>query len=131
MRPSSSVPAVALGTPTPDEAAICIFLRLGPRICSGNRNAVRNHLLTHETSGGRLKIVIAVDGSTASDAALHELRPWPKESEFSIVTAVDSFFFVRAPSLLDAADLRASSTAVLTGQPFENPRHAIQLLATE
>lgn len=45
------------------------------------------------------------DGSHASDAALNEitLRPWPKGSESSLVTAVDPFFFVRAPSLLDQA----------------------------
>lgn len=93
-----------------------------------------------------MKILIAVDGSSASDAALQAVisRPWPKDSEFSLVTAVDPFFFVRAPLLLeeakkstnqeleeDAAGLRAKGWPVNTGVLLENPRHAIPKLATE
>ncbi len=93
-----------------------------------------------------MKIVIGVDGSSASDAALQEvtLRPWPKGSEFKLVTAVDPFFFVRAPQLLeetrkstkeeleeDAAGLRERGWAVDTEVLLENPRHAIAKLATD
>ncbi len=93
-----------------------------------------------------MKIVIGVDGSSASDAALQEvtLRPWPKGSEFKLVTAVDPFFFVRAPQLLeetrkstkeeleeDAAGLREKGWAVDTEVLLENPRHAIAKLATD
>lgn len=93
-----------------------------------------------------MKIVIGVDGSSASDAALQEviLRPWPKGSEFKLVTAVDPFFFVRAPQLLeetrkstkeeleeDAAGLREKGWSVDTEVLLENPRHAVAKLATD
>jgi nucleotide-binding universal stress UspA family protein len=93
-----------------------------------------------------MKIVIGVDGSSASDAALQEvtLRPWPKGSEFKLATAVDPFFFVRAPQLLeetrkstkeeleeDAAGLREKGWVVDTEVLLENPRHAIAKLATD
>ena len=56
-----------------------------------------------------MRILIGLDGSSASDAVLQEvmLRPWPKGSEFKLVTAVDPFFFVRAPQLLE--DTKKSS----------------------
>ena len=93
-----------------------------------------------------MRVLIAVDGSLASDAALQEVasRPWPKGSEFSLVTAVDPFFFVRAPLLLeeakkstkeeleeDAESLRPKGWPVNTGVLLENPRHAIPKMATE
>lgn len=93
-----------------------------------------------------MKILIAVDGSSASDAAVQEVtsRPWPKGSEFSLVTAVDPFFFVRAPLVLeeakkstkqeleeDAEGLRAKGWPVETGVLLDNPRHAISKMATE
>jgi len=93
-----------------------------------------------------MKIVIGVDGSSASDAALQEvtLRPWPKGSEFKLVTAVDPFFFVRAPQLLEetrkstkeeleehAARLREKGWSVDTEVLLENPRHAVAKLATD
>jgi nucleotide-binding universal stress UspA family protein len=93
-----------------------------------------------------MKILIGVDGSSASDATVQEktLRPWPKGSEFKLVTAVDPFFFVRAPQLLDetkkstkeeleedAAGLREKGWQVSTDVLLENPRHAIPKLATE
>jgi nucleotide-binding universal stress UspA family protein len=93
-----------------------------------------------------MRILIGVDGSSASDAVLQEvtLRPWPKGSEFRLVTAVDPFFFVRAPQLLeetkkstkeeleeDSAGLRGKGWPVSTDVLLENPRHAIAKLATE
>jgi nucleotide-binding universal stress UspA family protein len=93
-----------------------------------------------------MKILVGVDGSSASDAALQQvtLRLWPKGSEFQLVTAVDPFFFVRAPQLLDetkkstkeeleedAAGLRAKGWPVNTEVLLDNPRHAIPKLATE
>ena len=49
-----------------------------------------------------MKIIIALDGSSASDVSIQEAssRPWPRNSEFNLVTAVDPFFFVRSPMLL-------------------------------
>lgn len=99
-----------------------------------------------DLAGGGMKILIGVDGSSSSDAALQEviLRPWPKGSEFKLVTAVDPFFFVRAPQLLeetkkstneeleeDAAGLRTKGWPVSTEVLLENPRHAIPKLATD
>jgi nucleotide-binding universal stress UspA family protein len=93
-----------------------------------------------------MRILIGVDGSSASDAVLQEvtLRPWPKGSEFRLVTAVDPFFFVRAPQLLeetkkstkeeleeDSEGLRGKGWPVSTDVLLENPRHAIAKLATE
>jgi hypothetical protein len=67
-----------------------------------------------------------------------------KGSEFKLVTAVDPFFFVRAPQLLDetnkstkeeleedAAGLREKGWQVGTDVLLENPRHAIPKLDTE
>jgi nucleotide-binding universal stress UspA family protein len=93
-----------------------------------------------------MKILIGVEGSSASDATVQEktLRPWPKGIEFKLVTAVDPFFFVRAPQLLDetkkstkeeleedAAGLREKGWQVSTDVLLENPRHAIPKLDTE
>jgi nucleotide-binding universal stress UspA family protein len=103
-------------------------------------------LMGVKRAGGGMKILIGVDGSSASDATVQEvtLRLWPKGSEFKLVTAVDPFFFVRAPQLLDetkkstkeeleedAAGLREKGWPVSTDVLLENPRHAIPKLATE
>ena len=52
-----------------------------------------------------MKIMIALDGSAASDlpSRKHSSRPWPAHSEFHLITAIDPFFFVRSPMVLAEA----------------------------
>lgn len=93
-----------------------------------------------------MRVMIAVDGSNLSDVVLQEAasRPWPAGTEFSAVTAVDPFFFTRAPLLLEEAKrsslqaieeqikpLKDAGWAVETGVLLDNPRHAIPRAAIE
>jgi nucleotide-binding universal stress UspA family protein len=93
-----------------------------------------------------MKILIAVDGSTSSDAVIQEAaaRPWPKGSEFYLLTVVDPFFFTRAPLLLQEAKKSTSEALEESAKPLKNagwevtsnvvldsPRHAIARLASE
>ena len=92
-----------------------------------------------------MKILVGVDGSTSSDAALDEAarRPWPAGSEFSVVTVVDPFFFSRSPQLLEESKrstlegLREQSKRLTDcGWPvhvdiiLDNPRHALPRAAS-
>jgi nucleotide-binding universal stress UspA family protein len=93
-----------------------------------------------------MKILIAVDGSSSSDAVVQEaaFRPWPAGSEFSMVAALDPFFFTRAPVLLEEAKrstmqaleetaepLKKAGWRVSTEMALENPRRAIPRIAGE
>jgi nucleotide-binding universal stress UspA family protein len=93
-----------------------------------------------------MKILIALDGSTASEISILEAvsRPWPAGSQFGLVTAVDPFFFVRAPVLLaeakstteerleeNAKKLRSAGWETSSSLVLESPRHAISRFATE
>jgi nucleotide-binding universal stress UspA family protein len=87
-----------------------------------------------------MRILLAVDGSSSSDAVIQEAasRPWPEGSEFHIITVVDPFFFTRAPALLEEA--KKSTLQGLKEQAksladagwnvseeiiLDNPRHAL------
>jgi nucleotide-binding universal stress UspA family protein len=87
-----------------------------------------------------MKIIIALDGSAASDLSIQEAvsRPWPANSEFCILSAVDPFFFLRSPLLLaeakkatedflaqGAEKLSAVGWSVTTSVVVENPRNVI------
>ena len=87
-----------------------------------------------------MRILVAVDGSSASDAVIQEAarRPWPAGSEFEVVTVVDPFFFTRAPLLLEEAKkssmqsleeqakpLADAGWQVSTNVILDNPRHAL------
>lgn len=52
-----------------------------------------------------MRILIAVDGSKASEIVLQQAlsRPWPAGSRFCLITVIDPFFFTRAPLLLNEA----------------------------
>ncbi len=93
-----------------------------------------------------MKILIALDGSEASEVSIQEAmsRPWPEGTEFSLITAVDPYFFVRAPLLLaeakqtteenlteNAKKLSSAGWKTSTCVVMENPRHAISKSATE
>ena len=93
-----------------------------------------------------MRILIAVDGSSSSDAVIQEAtaRPWPKDTEMNLVTAVDPYFFTRAPLLLEemkqrtndtleesAQPLRAAGLAVSTTVLVSNPRHGLPKTASE
>jgi nucleotide-binding universal stress UspA family protein len=93
-----------------------------------------------------MRILIAVDGSPASDAVIQEAaaRPWPKGTEMCVVTAVDPYFFTRAPLLLEemklktnegleesARPLREAGWAVSTNAAVCNPRHGLSKIASE
>jgi len=93
-----------------------------------------------------MRLLMALDGSTGSDAVLREVaaRPWPAGSECCLLTAIDPFFFTKAPLVLteakkDAQDalnesvesLRKSGLALRTEILLENPRHGIPRAASE
>ena len=52
-----------------------------------------------------MKLLLALDGSSGSDAVLREVasRPWPTGSECCVMTAIDPFFFTKAPLILAEA----------------------------
>lgn len=93
-----------------------------------------------------MRVLIAVDGSKASDVVLQEAlaRPWPPKTTFGLVTVVDPFFFTRAPLLLDEARQAAVKFLEEAAQSFRtagwetvvevamgNPRRAISECADE
>jgi nucleotide-binding universal stress UspA family protein len=93
-----------------------------------------------------MKILLAWDGSSSSDAVIREAvaRPWPEKTEFLVVTALDPFFFTHAPLLLEEA--KKSTLEALEQQAkqlekagwntrsqavLENPRHGLPRAADE
>ena len=93
-----------------------------------------------------MRLLIAVDGSTGSDAVVREVasRPWPEGSECCVLTAIDPFFFTKAPLALAAAkqdtqktlddyaeNLKATGMRVSTEILLENPRRGIPKAASE
>jgi nucleotide-binding universal stress UspA family protein len=103
-------------------------------------------LQVRTTREDAMKILIALDGSAASEVSIQEAvcRPWPEHSQFELLTAVDPFFFVRAPLLLaearksteegleeNAKKLRNAGWETSMSVVMENPRHAISRFAAE
>jgi nucleotide-binding universal stress UspA family protein len=93
-----------------------------------------------------VKILVAYDGSSSSEAVIREAvaRPWPGGSEFALIAALDPFFFTKAPLLLDEAKrsteqaleeaakpLQQAGWPVKTQMVLENPRHAITRCAAD
>jgi nucleotide-binding universal stress UspA family protein len=93
-----------------------------------------------------MKLLIALDASSGSSAVVREVvsRPWPEGSECCVLTAIDPFFFTKAPLLLKEAKTEAQRTLdayaeelKLTGMKLnteilmENPRHGIPKAASE
>ena len=93
-----------------------------------------------------MKLLMALDGSTGSDAVVREVasRPWPAGSECCVLTAIDPFFFTKAPSLLAEAkkdtqraldecaeSLKTTGLLVRTEILLENPRRGIPKAASE
>ena len=93
-----------------------------------------------------MKILLAWDGSSSSDAVIREAaaRPWPENTDFLAVTALDPFFFTHAPLLLEEA--KKSTLEALEEQAkqlekagwntqrqvvLENPRHGLPRVADE
>ena len=93
-----------------------------------------------------MKLLMALDGSTGSDAVVREVasRPWPEGSECCLLAAIDPFFFTKAPLLLKEA--KADTQRTLDGYAenlkptgmrlsseilLENPRHGIPNAASE
>ncbi len=67
-----------------------------------------------------MRILIAVDGSSASDAVIQEtvVRPWPKGTEMCLVTTVDPYFFTRAPLLLEEMKLKTGEGLEESARPL-------------
>jgi nucleotide-binding universal stress UspA family protein len=93
-----------------------------------------------------MKLLMALDGSSRSSAVVREVasRPWPKDSECCVLTAIDPFFFTKAPLLLAEAkaeaqktldgyveDLKPTGLKLCTEILLENPRHGIPKAASE
>jgi nucleotide-binding universal stress UspA family protein len=93
-----------------------------------------------------MKLLMALDGSTGSDAVVREVasRPWPEGSECCVLTAIDPFFFTKSPLLLAEAkedtqrtldryveDLKQTGLRLSTQILVENPRRGIPKAASE
>lgn len=93
-----------------------------------------------------MKLLMALDGSGGSSAVVREVasRPWPEGSECCVMTAIDPFFFTKAPLLLKEAkedsqktldgyveDLKQTGLHLITEILLENPRHGIPEAASE
>lgn len=93
-----------------------------------------------------MKLLMALDGSSGSSAVVREVasRPWPEGSECCVMTAIDPFFFTKAPLLLKEAkedtqktldgyveDLKQTGLLLSTEILMENPRHGIPSAASE
>jgi len=93
-----------------------------------------------------MKLLVALDGSTGSDAVLREVgaRPWPAGSECCLLTAIDPFFFTKAPLILAEAkkdaqsgldesveQLKNTGLQLRTEIVMENPRHGIPRAASD
>ena len=72
-----------------------------------------------------MKILLAVDGSACSDAAIEEVlrRPWPPQSEIKVITAFETPVMVgiepwaATPSYFDQLEnaVRAAAKAIVDG----------------
>jgi nucleotide-binding universal stress UspA family protein len=93
-----------------------------------------------------MKLLMALDGSTGSDAVVREVasRPWPEGSECCALMAIDPFFFTKAPLLLKEAkeeaqrtldgyaeNLKPTGMRLSSEILLENPRHGIPKAASE
>jgi nucleotide-binding universal stress UspA family protein len=93
-----------------------------------------------------MKLLMAVDDSSGSEAVVREVasRPWPEGSECCVLTAIDPFFFTKAPLPLAEAkkdaqrnldecaeNLKQTGMALSTQILLENPRHGIPNAASE
>jgi nucleotide-binding universal stress UspA family protein len=93
-----------------------------------------------------MRVLVAVDGSSASDAVIQETarRPWPAGSDFAVVTVVDPYFFTKAPLLLEEAQQSSQKSLEEQAKPLvdaglkvmatvilDNPRHALPRAASE
>lgn len=93
-----------------------------------------------------MKLLIALDGSTGSDVVVREVasRPWLAGSECCVLTAIDPFFFTKAPLLLKQAkddtqrtldsyveSLKQTGLGMSTEILLENPRRGIPKAASE
>ena len=93
-----------------------------------------------------MRLLMALDGSAGSNLVHQEVasRPWPEGSECCVLTAIDPFFFTKAPLPLAAAkkdtqrtldevaeNLKATGMRVSTEILLENPRHGIPKAAGE
>ena len=91
-----------------------------------------------------MKVLVALDGSSGSDVVLQKVegRPWPEGTQFCLFTALDPFFFTKAPLLLEQAkkteqesleeaaeQVKKTNRDVSIEVVVENPRHAIPALA--
>lgn len=93
-----------------------------------------------------MRVLVAVDGSKASEIVLQEAlsRPWLHGTRFFLTTIVDPFFFTRAPLLLEEAKaavgkflqeaaekFTAAGWQTEVDVPLGNPRRAISKCAED
>jgi nucleotide-binding universal stress UspA family protein len=93
-----------------------------------------------------MKVLIGVDATPSCHEAVQAAaaRPWPAGTSFLLATAIDPFFFARAPALLDQAKKCARQHLEHTGEGLHhagwntttevilgNPRRAISVFARD
>ena len=93
-----------------------------------------------------MRILVAIDGSKASEIVLQEAleRPWARGTRFCLLTVVDPFFFTRAPLLFEESKVAAAKLLEEAAEKFRaagwetetmvalgNPRKTISRCAEE
>jgi nucleotide-binding universal stress UspA family protein len=68
-----------------------------------------------------MRVLVAIDGSKASEIVLQEAsgRPWLKGTRFCLVTVVDPFFFTHAPALFEETKEAAEEFLSEAAKKFE------------
>jgi hypothetical protein len=69
-----------------------------------------------------MKILVGVDATPSCQGVVQAAaaRPWPAGSSFLLATAIDSFFFARAPALLAEAKKCAQQHLEHTAECLQN-----------
>lgn len=80
-----------------------------------------------------MKILIATDGSPASQIVLSEIavRPWPTATELRLLHVVDSALYATVPSLIEPAVKSARETLQKAGESLERPGIEVSMVVAE
>src|SRR5262249_40495841 len=109
---------IIVGSPRPQRGGRGIFGRTPPPVVWGAPRLGVNVLATGRRTGGKMRIILATDGSDYSLVAARSLagRPWPNGSEIRVICVMDTD--------IAAIDPWYSAGQVLERIREDNARHA-------